>query len=293
MVLFLYSSDSISGVCLGRNPHIPSLLLYGRYLSQLFVKDVHTNKTWTFIYNDWLAVDRGSLLQTTASVSSVSKEELAKKRQHNFTVKSTRDLREGHLWISIFSKPARSTFTRVQRLTCGLCLLLMTMLTNIMFYGIPTNDPADQVGGTGGISFSLSAVVIGIEASLLMFPVNLLILQLFLKLKPRPVEEEMTREVYLDAEEESKSGRVENQSVQDRVRNQSMQDRVRNQSVRDRVRIPLAARLSELFMFGQKKTGREHQQLDQAVLTDTGKHDLHVYRFYIAHTMTEYIYQEN
>ena len=38
-----------------------------------------------------------------------------------------------------------STFTRVQRLTCALCLLLTTMLANLMFYGIPTADPNGQV----------------------------------------------------------------------------------------------------------------------------------------------------
>ena len=113
-------------------------------------------------------------------------------------MKSTQDLRDGHLWISIFSKPAKSTFTRVQRLTCALSLLLTTMLTNIMFYGIPTDDPEDQVGEAGGITISSSSIIIGIESSLIMFPINLLILQLFLKVKqkPRPHEKEISAETY-------------------------------------------------------------------------------------------------
>ena len=113
-------------------------------------------------------------------------------------MKSTQDLRDGHLWISIFSKPAKSTFTRVQRLTCALSLLLTTMFTNIMFYGIPTDDPEDQVGEAGGITISLSSIIIGIESSLIMFPINLLILQLFLKVKqkPRPHEKEISAETY-------------------------------------------------------------------------------------------------
>ena len=122
---------------------------------------------------------------TSVTMEAVGEEEIKLKQKHNFMMKSTNDLRDGHLWLSIFSKPARSTFTRVQRLTCALCLLLMTMLTNIMFYGIPTNDPEDQAG-VGGITISLSSIIIGIESSLIMFPVNLLILQLFLKVKPRP-----------------------------------------------------------------------------------------------------------
>ncbi|XP_053405410.1 polycystic kidney disease protein 1-like 3 isoform X2 [Mercenaria mercenaria] len=169
----------------GTNPHW--------YLSQIFVKDLQEKKSWTFIYNDWLAVDRGSSLLTKASVSAISKEELKFKQKHNFMVKTTQDLRDSHLWISIFSKPARSTFTRVQRVTCALSLLLTTMLTNIMFYGIPTDDPDDQVGGSRGVVISLSSIVIGIQSSLIMFPVNVIIMQMFLKLKQRPEKEEIDK----------------------------------------------------------------------------------------------------
>ncbi|WAQ99880.1 PK1L2-like protein, partial [Mya arenaria] len=161
------------------------------YLSHVYIKDLQAGSSWTFIYKDWLAVDRGSLLHTSATVTATSQTELRKKRQHNFMVKTSQDLRDGHLWISIFSKRARSTFTRVQRLTCALSLLLTTMLTNIMFYGVSTDDPSDQVGAAGGWVISLSAIVIGIESSLIMFPVNLLVLQLFLKLKSRPTEAEV------------------------------------------------------------------------------------------------------
>ena len=167
-----------------------NILIY-RFLNHVYIKDIQLRKSWHFIYNDWLAVNRGTLLQTSAALEAVTEEELKFKQKHNFMVKSTQDLRDGHLWISIFSKPAKSTFTRAQRLTCALSLLLTTMLTNIMFYGIPTDDPEDQVGEAGGISISLSAIVIGIESSLIMFPINLLILQLFLKVKPRPRKHEM------------------------------------------------------------------------------------------------------
>ena len=210
-----------------------------RYLSQVFVKDLQTHKTWTFIYNDWLAADRGSILQTSATVTAIGKEELSEKHAHNFTVKSTRDLRDGHLWISIFSKPARSTFTRVQRLTCGLSLLLSTMLTNIMFYGVPTNDPEDQVGGTGGVSFSLSAIVIGIESSLLMFPVNLFIVQLFLKLKPKPIREPVYGEIFTEEGDGEGEHKVETQGLQ---------------SIKDQMGIPMGTKLSDLFSFGRRKS---------------------------------------
>lgn len=152
------------------------------------MKDMKTKKSWTFIYNDWLAVDRGHLFCTTATIAAVTQDELKKKQKHNFLTKSTQDFRNTHIWISIFSKPARSTFTRVQRLTCALSVLLSTMLTNIMFYGVPTDDPDDQVSTTWEFSISLSALVIGIQSSLIMFPVNIFVMQLFLKLKQKPMK---------------------------------------------------------------------------------------------------------
>ncbi|XP_025099186.1 LOW QUALITY PROTEIN: polycystic kidney disease protein 1-like 2 [Pomacea canaliculata] len=39
-----------------------------------------------------------------------------------------------HLWLSCFMRPAPSTFTRVQRVSCCLVLLLLTMITSAMFY---------------------------------------------------------------------------------------------------------------------------------------------------------------
>ena len=173
---------------------IQYLVLPFRYLSQLFVKDLQDKRSWTFIYNDWLAADRGAALLTTACVPAVTKEELKLKQKHNFMVKTTHDLRDSHIWISIFSKPARSSFTRVQRVTCALSLLLTTMLTNIMFYGIPTDDPDDQVGGSRGVVISLSSIVIGIQSSLIMFPVNVIIMQMFLKLKAKPAEEDYDKD---------------------------------------------------------------------------------------------------
>ncbi|KAL4227725.1 Polycystic kidney disease protein 1-like [Mactra antiquata] len=157
------------------------------YLSQLYLKDLKTKESWTFIYNDWLAVDRGHLLQTTATIAAINQHELKNLQKHNFMTKTTQDLRNTHLWISIFSKPARSTFTRAQRLTCALSLLLCNMLTNIMFYGVPTDNPEDQVSSAGGVSISLSAIVIGLQSSLIMFPVNIIIMQMFLKLKQKPL----------------------------------------------------------------------------------------------------------
>ncbi|WAQ94274.1 PK1L2-like protein [Mya arenaria] len=108
------------------------------------ITDVETGSSWNYIYNDWLAVDMGSLLSTTATIEATSEDQMRVKLKYKFMIQFSREIRNGHLWISIFSKSPASQFTRVQRLTCALSLLLSTMLTNLMFYGIPTDEPADQ-----------------------------------------------------------------------------------------------------------------------------------------------------
>lgn len=150
----------------------------------MLIEDLRTQRSWTFLYSDWVAVDRGSV-SLKLTLQPCSLEDLTGHTNQQFLFKSSRDLRESHLWLSIASKPSYSSFTRVQRLSCALCLLLMTMLTSLMFHGIPTDDPADQAQ-VGRLTLSLSDLVIGVQSGLIMFPVNILIIQLFLKAKRRP-----------------------------------------------------------------------------------------------------------
>lgn len=51
-----------------------------------------------------------------------------------FYQQSRMNLTENHLWMSLFVRPTRSVFTRVQRLACGITLLLLTMISNAMFF---------------------------------------------------------------------------------------------------------------------------------------------------------------
>lgn len=66
---------------------------------------------------------------------------------HLFVARTRRNLSDSHLWFSVLARPAGSRFTRVQRLSCCLCLLLMSMMTSGMYYG-PRGDPSNtqQIG---------------------------------------------------------------------------------------------------------------------------------------------------
>ena len=145
---------------------------------------MQTDEVWHCLYDEWLSVDKG-LGTIQADIPAIANATYAKKRFYQFMQTTSRHFRNGHIWISIFSKPLTSNFTRVQRLTCALCILLTVMLSNIMFHGIPRDDPEDQIDH-GDFHLSLVDFVIGIESSLIVFPINLIIIYMFVFSKQRP-----------------------------------------------------------------------------------------------------------
>lgn len=46
-----------------------------------------------------------------------------------------RALCESHLWLSLWARPPRSPFTRLQRATCCALLLQLLLLANALWYG--------------------------------------------------------------------------------------------------------------------------------------------------------------
>lgn len=51
-----------------------------------------------------------------------------------FSSSVRKKLSSDHLWLSVFSRPTRSSFTRVQRISCCMSLLFLTMITNAMWF---------------------------------------------------------------------------------------------------------------------------------------------------------------
>lgn len=57
--------------------------------------------------------------------------------------KSQQKLADSHLWYSVFARPVQSSFTRFDRLTCCFVLLCISMLINILYYGIDKSSNPD------------------------------------------------------------------------------------------------------------------------------------------------------
>uniref|UniRef100_A0A8C2TS20 Polycystin 1 like 2/pseudo n=1 Tax=Coturnix japonica TaxID=93934 RepID=A0A8C2TS20_COTJA len=156
------------------------------YVNRVLVHDLAWDQKWYFLCNSWLAVDIGECVLD--KVFPVATEQDMKQFSNLFFMKTSKGFQDGHIWYSVFSRSPRSSFTRAQRVSCCFSLLLCTMLTSIMFWGVP-KDPAEQKMDLGKIEFTWQEVMIGFESSLLMFPINLLIVQIFRNTRPRPARQ--------------------------------------------------------------------------------------------------------
>uniref|UniRef100_H3A0G5 Polycystin 1 like 2/pseudo n=1 Tax=Latimeria chalumnae TaxID=7897 RepID=H3A0G5_LATCH len=155
------------------------------YVNRVIIHDMEVDQKWYFLCNSWLSIDVGDCVLDR--VFPVATEAELKQFSNLFFMKTVRDFRDGHLWYSVLSRPPRSSFTRVQRVSCCFSLLLCVMLTSIMFWGVP-KDPAEQKMDLGKIEFTWQEVMIGFESSLLMFPINLLIVQIFRNVRPQQIK---------------------------------------------------------------------------------------------------------
>ena len=172
------------------------------YLFRVLVRDLQTDVKWWFVCDQWLAVEEGDGA-VDRRLQVATKAELTK--FNILFVNATRkNLLDGHLWLSVFTRPPKSTFTRVHRLSCCLSLVLSTMLANLMFYqvGADDNSTASQSIHIGPFIFSVKQIVIGVQSSFLVLPVNMIIVSIFRKLKPKKDKVNSQSKKYEEVEEE-------------------------------------------------------------------------------------------
>ena len=134
---------------------------------------------WTFQCFTWLAVDKGDGL-VDRSLSGTSTTEKGTDLIVFVQNRIAEEFSDEHLWFSVATRPPRHRFTRVQRLSSCLSLMLTTMLVSAMFYQFDVS--ADNTQGTlrlGRFAINLREFIIGVQSLFVITPVNLLIVQLF------------------------------------------------------------------------------------------------------------------
>ncbi|XP_012934947.1 polycystic kidney disease protein 1-like 2 [Aplysia californica] len=159
------------------------------FLNYIVVKDLQAETKQVFIANRWFAVEEDDG-QVDRIIPLAGKEQL-EDFSYQFKERSKKDLVDGHLWFSVIARPPGSRFSCVERVACCLCLLFMTMLANAMFYNVDTGDTssASSSFNFGPFSMSPSQISIGFISTLIVFPVNFLLVFLFRKSRPRTIPE--------------------------------------------------------------------------------------------------------
>uniref|UniRef100_A0ABM0GNB4 Polycystic kidney disease protein 1-like 3-like n=1 Tax=Saccoglossus kowalevskii TaxID=10224 RepID=A0ABM0GNB4_SACKO len=158
------------------------------YLERIVVFDLQTEERFDFTCYKWFAVDKGDgkverILPADGSMQLSSLK--------NIFSNTTRDkLSDDYLWGSMFWRPTRSTFTRLQRLSCCAAFIYLTMIANAMFYDTSGGDGGTIIAGTktiviGPFRLSLGTLYISFISCLVTVPMLAIIMKLFQKSSPR------------------------------------------------------------------------------------------------------------
>ncbi|KAJ1083637.1 hypothetical protein NDU88_003793 [Pleurodeles waltl] len=155
------------------------------YVLQVTIQDLEQRQRWHFLCNTWLA-EQPKGISLSMSFPAADKEELTSFR-NIFMSKTKKGLQDENIWISIISHPTRSSFTRVQRVSCCMCLLLCTVVINLMFWELPQAS-YPVIISIGSFTLTWKDIMIGFESALMMFPVNILIIYIFRNTNPKPTK---------------------------------------------------------------------------------------------------------
>lgn len=149
------------------------------FLEDVVILDKQTMDSWTFSNSQWLALERGD-----GRIERLLEDPRDKPNSKRDAIKLWwKGLTEEHIWVSILAKPPTDRFSRVQRASCCLSIILSAMLANAMFYEL--KGKSTHLIQVGPLKFSWRQVIVGIQSALIVAPINILIAFLFKKASSR------------------------------------------------------------------------------------------------------------
>ena len=150
------------------------------FLGAVIFRDVQTGKKYQFANDRWLAVEYkdGEVDRTIPVVEG----ELPLRRRFYQTREN--NLKQNHLWISIFSRSPRSRYTRCQRVTAATVSLFLSMLVNAMWFGVFSQPSVPGIDVFGLVTISWEEVTLAFLVNVVIFPLVFLITFLFKYSKP-------------------------------------------------------------------------------------------------------------
>ena len=179
------------------------------FLGAVIFRDVQTGKKYQFANDRWLAVEYkdGEVDRTIPVVEG----ELPLRRRFYQTREN--NLKQNHLWISIFSRSPRSRYTRCQRVTAATVSLFLSMLVNAMWFGVFSRPSVPGIDVFGLVTISWEEVSMAFLVNVVTFPFVYLITFLFKYSKPSKLRSNTIKKSLETKEENEKLS--DNEGVDD------------------------------------------------------------------------------
>ena len=145
----------------------------GWFLSKIVIVDLQDKQWYLFKCDQWMALDEED--GRTERIIRVATTEDVKKDSELLTNNMSKSLWNDHLWFSVGYRKSRTRFSRIQRLSCCLSVLFLTMVTNAMFYGTASDDTAKTAFTIGPIAVSIQELYTSVASSVIIVPPMILI----------------------------------------------------------------------------------------------------------------------
>ena len=152
------------------------------YLKHVIVHDLQTREKFYFLCEKWLAVEKddGRLDRLLGVCGDKQKTELA-----YLTSRQVRNnINDRHLWLSILTRPAQSSFTRLNRLMCSAFIVYTSMMITMIFYQL-YEPPKTSYVTAGPFYFSSAQLQVATFTNLLLIIPSLLLIELYRRSRRR------------------------------------------------------------------------------------------------------------
>ena len=141
---------------------------------------------YVFRCDEWLAKDQSD--GRIERVLSTKTEGEGKMDTGNlFQTNMQTSILNDHILFSAFYRKSKSTFTRVQRISCFVSILYLTMISNAMYYKTEENATPASALTIGPISISMNDLFTSVISTLTVTPAVVTITLMFTKSAPKRI----------------------------------------------------------------------------------------------------------
>ncbi|KAJ0050432.1 hypothetical protein NL108_003655, partial [Boleophthalmus pectinirostris] len=148
-------------------------------LQYVLVKDLQTGNSYYFLVDDWLSVDNEKTGRKVEIEVEASEDAMLRQLPRLLRTELERAVCESHLWLSLWERPPRSPFSRLQRATCCALLLQLILMANTLWYSVVVDKRISPRAVSTFSSLNGETVAAGVVVCLVVYPLYLLVFTLF------------------------------------------------------------------------------------------------------------------